>query len=55
MTTSTLTTKLINDESNDEPEDKAALNSSFTKFTIILIASIGVILIIGTVLILKKN
>ena len=45
----------LNDERNDEPEDKAALNSSFAKFTIILIIGIGVILIIGTVLILKKN
>jgi len=45
----------LNDGSNDEPENKAVLNSSFAKFTIILIIGIGVILIIGTVLILKKN
>lgn len=45
----------LNDERNDEPEDKAVLNSPSVKFTIILIIGIGVILIIGTVLIFKKN
>ena len=45
----------LNDGSNDGPEDKAALNSPSAKFTIILIIGIGVILIIGTVLILKEN
>ena len=45
----------LNDENHDEPEVEAALNSYLIEFPITLTIGIGLILIVGTIVILKKN